>query len=298
MKREKIWSWEVGHLLHKKGKKKGGDQTLTLAPPPPLRTAEAAANPTRSASSSTSPPSLKSRHLPLAAPSQSNFPSARRFRLSFFRQTPPIVKPRRSPLPPSHRRAHRLPQSSNLELNACRPATIVDPRTRPEQSGLAFDPELNHVPTFSSSREADPTRALLREPIASRANAYSVGESHARRAFQAALHAQAACRAILHARAALGHHCWESVTLRLGLVEQISRITTYLRLRSPTGPPVWHCYRHDSSDLTGSSQPDCLSISPGYATNQFLLGVPLGHRRPDFVPTGSHVAHVRECASS
>ncbi|KAA0056386.1 hypothetical protein E5676_scaffold120G002740 [Cucumis melo var. makuwa] len=47
----------------------------------------------------------------------------------------------------------------------------------------------------------------------------------------------------------------------------------------------------------GSSQPDCLSASSGYATDQFVLGVPLGHRRPNFVPTGSHVARVRERAS-
>ncbi|TYK05723.1 hypothetical protein E5676_scaffold98G002080 [Cucumis melo var. makuwa] len=48
----------------------------------------------------------------------------------------------------------------------------------------------------------------------------------------------------------------------------------------------------------GSSQPDCLSVSSGYAKDQFVLGVPLDHRRPDFVPTGSHVARVRERASS
>ncbi|KAA0041174.1 hypothetical protein E6C27_scaffold128G001110 [Cucumis melo var. makuwa] len=52
----------------------------------------------------------------------------------------------------------------------------------------------------------------------------------------------------------------------------------------------------DSSDSTGSSQPDCLSVSFGYATDQFVLGVPLGHRRSDFVPTGAHVARVRERA--
>ncbi|KAA0039210.1 hypothetical protein E5676_scaffold607G00490 [Cucumis melo var. makuwa] len=44
--------------------------------------------------------------------------------------------------------------------------------------------------------------------------------------------------------------------------------------------------------------PDCLSTSFWYATDQFVLGVPLGHRRPDFVPTGSHVARVRKRASS
>ncbi|KAA0048481.1 hypothetical protein E5676_scaffold600G00830 [Cucumis melo var. makuwa] len=39
------------------------------------------------------------------------------------------------------------------------------------------------------------------------------------------------------------------------------------------------------------------SVSSVYTTDQFVLGVPLGHRRPDFVPTGAHVAHVRERAS-
>ncbi|TYK27819.1 hypothetical protein E5676_scaffold749G00500 [Cucumis melo var. makuwa] len=48
----------------------------------------------------------------------------------------------------------------------------------------------------------------------------------------------------------------------------------------------------------GSSQPDCLSVSFGYATDQFVHGVLLGHRKPYFVPTGSHVARVRGRASS
>ncbi|KAA0047709.1 hypothetical protein E5676_scaffold648G001740 [Cucumis melo var. makuwa] len=74
-------------------------------------------------------------------------------------------------------------------------------------------------------------------------------------------------------------------------------ITTYLGLRSLTGPPIWHGYRYDSSDSTRSSQPDCLSVSSGFATSQYVLGAPPGHRRPDFVPTGAHVARVRERAS-
>ncbi|KAA0061228.1 hypothetical protein E5676_scaffold157G00600 [Cucumis melo var. makuwa] len=44
--------------------------------------------------------------------------------------------------------------------------------------------------------------------------------------------------------------------------------------------------------------PDCLSVSSGYAIDQFVLGVPLGYRRPDFVPMGSLVVRVREHASS
>ncbi|KAA0038060.1 hypothetical protein E5676_scaffold237G001300 [Cucumis melo var. makuwa] len=42
----------------------------------------------------------------------------------------------------------------------------------------------------------------------------------------------------------------------------------------------------------------CLSVSPGFATDQYDLGAPSGRRRPDFVPTGAHVARVRERASS
>ncbi|KAA0032710.1 aluminum-activated malate transporter 9 [Cucumis melo var. makuwa] len=37
-------------------------------------------------------------------------------------------------------------------------------------------------------------------------------------------------------------------------------------------------------------QPDCLSVSSGYTTNQFVLGVPLGSPKTSYVPPGSHVA--------
>ncbi|KAA0033752.1 hypothetical protein E6C27_scaffold142G00010 [Cucumis melo var. makuwa] len=92
----------------------------------------------------------------------------------------------------------------------------------------------------------------------------------------------AACRVVLHGPSRFNPDLGTSlrgrrVFLLLELVEQISR--------------------YDSSDSTGFSQPDCLSASSGYAANQFILGVPLGHRKPDFVPTGSHVARVRERAS-
>ncbi|KAA0031709.1 hypothetical protein E5676_scaffold2254G00010 [Cucumis melo var. makuwa] len=46
------------------------------------------------------------------------------------------------------------------------------------------------------------------------------------------------------------------------------------------------------------SQPDCLSVSSGYTTDQFVLGVPLGSPKTSYVPPGSHVALVRERASS
>ncbi|KAA0041513.1 hypothetical protein E5676_scaffold205G001720 [Cucumis melo var. makuwa] len=40
-------------------------------------------------------------------------------------------------------------------------------------------------------------------------------------------------------------------------------------------------------------------VSFGITTylDQFVLGVPLGHRRPDFILTGSQVARVRKRAS-
>ncbi|KAA0032791.1 hypothetical protein E5676_scaffold575G00120 [Cucumis melo var. makuwa] len=50
-------------------------------------------------------------------------------------------------------------------------------------------------------------------------------------------------------------------------------------------------FTHDSSDSTGSSQPDCLSVSSGYATDQFVLGIPLGHRRLDLF-IRDHMLHV------
>ncbi|KAA0055068.1 hypothetical protein E5676_scaffold205G002110 [Cucumis melo var. makuwa] len=69
-----------------------------------------------------------------------------------------------------------------------------------------------------------------------------------------------------------------------------SHVVTYRASPTPA--------KHDSSDSTGSSQPNCLSVSSGYATDQFVLDVSLGHRRPNFVPTESHVARVREHTSS
>ncbi|TYK06188.1 hypothetical protein E5676_scaffold287G00450 [Cucumis melo var. makuwa] len=46
------------------------------------------------------------------------------------------------------------------------------------------------------------------------------------------------------------------------------------------------------------SQPDCLSVSFGCTTDQFVLGVPLGSPKTNYVPLRSYVARVREHASS
>ncbi|KAA0045458.1 hypothetical protein E5676_scaffold2460G00130 [Cucumis melo var. makuwa] len=46
------------------------------------------------------------------------------------------------------------------------------------------------------------------------------------------------------------------------------------------------------------SQLDRLSVSFGYTTDQFVLGVPLGSSKTSYVPPGSHVARVHERASS
>ncbi|TYK28964.1 hypothetical protein E5676_scaffold120G00530 [Cucumis melo var. makuwa] len=46
------------------------------------------------------------------------------------------------------------------------------------------------------------------------------------------------------------------------------------------------------------SQSDCLSISSGYTTDHFVLGVPLGPPKTSYVSSGSHIARIRERASS
>ncbi|KAA0051779.1 hypothetical protein E5676_scaffold609G001340 [Cucumis melo var. makuwa] len=45
------------------------------------------------------------------------------------------------------------------------------------------------------------------------------------------------------------------------------------------------------------SQPDCLSVSSGYTTDQIVLSVPLGSPKTSYVPLGSHVARVWERVS-
>ncbi|TYK14133.1 hypothetical protein E5676_scaffold513G00010 [Cucumis melo var. makuwa] len=46
------------------------------------------------------------------------------------------------------------------------------------------------------------------------------------------------------------------------------------------------------------SQPDCLSVSFGYTKDQIVLGVSLVSPKTRYVPMGSQIARVRECASS
>ncbi|KAA0053317.1 uncharacterized protein E6C27_scaffold102G001370 [Cucumis melo var. makuwa] len=48
------------------------------------------------------------------------------------------------------------------------------------------------------------------------------------------------------------------------------------------------------------SQPDCLSVSSGYTTDQFVLGVPLGSLKTRFVPTGSQITSygITNCTCS
>ncbi|KAA0050724.1 hypothetical protein E5676_scaffold726G00160 [Cucumis melo var. makuwa] len=53
------------------------------------------------------------------------------------------------------------------------------------------------------------------------------------------------------------------------------------------GTSVQHGYRYDSSDSMRSSHPDCLSVTPGFTTDQHVLGAPPRHRRPDFRSYGS-----------
>nr|ADN33914.1 hypothetical protein [Cucumis melo subsp. melo] len=110
-----------------------------------------------------------------------------------FRQLPLRVQPRRpvarstTPLHIEHRLSKPAKPSraraSTTQVAHGHPTRTVAPSPSTRNSTRA--------PAFSSPREADSTRALLREPIASRTSAYTVAESHVR----------AACRAVLHVRA-------------------------------------------------------------------------------------------------
>ncbi|TYK17663.1 hypothetical protein E5676_scaffold434G005350 [Cucumis melo var. makuwa] len=104
--------------------------------------------------------------------------------LEHFRQLPLQVQPRRP--------AARSATPSHIE---CRPSKSAKPnRARTSATRVAHahptrivapSPSTRNstcAPAFSSPREANPTPALLREPIASRASAYAVAESHARAA--------------------------------------------------------------------------------------------------------------------
>ncbi|KAA0053958.1 hypothetical protein E6C27_scaffold13771G00010 [Cucumis melo var. makuwa] len=74
-------------------------------------------------------------------------------------------------------------------------------------------------------------------------------------------------------------------------------------------PPIYDCVvrrnRQSGIDIDmirmirrDRSQPDYLSVSFGYTTNQFILGVLLGSPKTSYVPSRSQIARVRECASS
>ncbi|KAA0042217.1 hypothetical protein E6C27_scaffold67G007280 [Cucumis melo var. makuwa] len=131
-------------------------------------------------------------------------------------------------------------------------------------------------PRAPFTRKPDPFEPLPRDPSDPRLHAYSTCaqvEPRPRRSRAAFLRDAPVCamseltpafkpsrvgflaaRAqALQPRPRLGPRCLEStVVLRLGLIEQISR--------------------YDSSDSTRSSQPDCLSVSPGFTTDHYVLG--------------------------
>ncbi|KAA0046153.1 hypothetical protein E6C27_scaffold157G00960 [Cucumis melo var. makuwa] len=177
-------SWEVGHLLHKEKKERGG--------PNP--------NPSTAAATPCEPPQPS----PLSS----------------------VVHAEPEPSVPSTQNSTRTPVSST-------------PREAGLPASLLYDPSRActclHRSRVALQECEPPVRAVV---------ALHTGEPPVRAAF--------CFLAEPPSRFVLGLRCWESVTLRLGLVEQMSR--------------------HDSSDSTDRSQPDYLSVSSGYATDQFVLG--------------------------
>ncbi|TYK29819.1 hypothetical protein E5676_scaffold208G00460 [Cucumis melo var. makuwa] len=72
-----------------------------------------------------------------------------------------------------------------------------------------------------------------------------------------------------------------------------SRVRLYNPSRTRTRPKQLYPHSHSINRA-----PDFLSVSFGYTTDQFVLGVPLGSSKTSCVPPGSHVARVRERANS
>ncbi|KAA0059970.1 hypothetical protein E5676_scaffold194G00140 [Cucumis melo var. makuwa] len=194
---------------------------------------------------------------------------------------------RRAPAKRHHREVRRSPLSpSPIQPIVPSESTAIRDRNRPKQPREDRSAPHRH-PTRASSRfapackprrvhpQAAPARtrtsAFLHEPIPSQADACLQAEP-------------------ILAFPAEPPNPFDPPSL-------FSVLCTYFGLHSPTGPPVWHGYRYDWSDSTGSLQPNCLSVSSVFATDQYVLGAPSGHRRPDYVPTGAHVARVRERAS-
>ncbi|KAA0033477.1 hypothetical protein E6C27_scaffold261G00070 [Cucumis melo var. makuwa] len=70
----------------------------------------------------------------------------------------------------------------------------------------------------------------------------------------------------------------------LSLVRKVGSLHLLSATRAASLPVELHAHRA------------CIA-SRAARLHQFVLGVPSGHRRPDFVPTGAHVARVRERAS-
>ncbi|TYK13926.1 hypothetical protein E5676_scaffold832G001250 [Cucumis melo var. makuwa] len=58
------------------------------------------------------------------------------------------------------------------------------------------------------------------------------------------------------------------------------------------------CTARPEPPFSGHSQPDCLSVSFGYTTDQFVLGVSFGSPKTRYVLTGSQIARARKHASS
>ncbi|KAA0064226.1 kinesin-4-like isoform X1 [Cucumis melo var. makuwa] len=59
------------------------------------------------------------------------------------------------------------------------------------------------------------------------------------------------------------------------------------------------CYDvYDMLHAMDGRSPDCLSVSFRYTKDQIVLGIPLGSPKTRYVPTGSQIARVQECASS
>ncbi|KAA0052822.1 hypothetical protein E6C27_scaffold773G00160 [Cucumis melo var. makuwa] len=154
---------------------------------------------------------------------------------------------------------------------------------RPSAQSVACtkNPSCTHASSRSAS-QTNPTRDLLHEPTRTHSRAYTTVEPHARPCLHCS---RAACMPALALTYLLGKRDF-AVRTRLG--------KSPIRRDRQSGIDIdmIRVIRQDRS------QPDCLSVSSGYTTDQFVLGVPLGSPKTSYVPPGSHVPRVRERASS
>uniref|UniRef100_A0A9I9EGI7 Uncharacterized protein n=1 Tax=Cucumis melo TaxID=3656 RepID=A0A9I9EGI7_CUCME len=270
--------------MHKEKKKKERkeEETLKNFPSPPA--AATAASSSQSASSDAPPPSLKS-HRRRSRTVHKRQPSSSWSSLSTDRRQAQS-EPTRAFLQAI---ANRLRSVTARSFTAARQAVGRTSRRQAPPSQSSLEPgNSTRAPAPSSLREADPTRvsSLRPEPcphpfVPSRAQAYAVVESHARRTCPSRpARARAACSSRLLLFSLAASPIFEPPTCFWFFSPSLLRVQALQpRLRDC----VVRRDRQSGIDIDmirvirrDRLQPDCLNVFSGYATDQHLAGLVVG----------------------